>query len=690
MKKLIRKMTTTLLVVALVWLTGGIALFVLKTYVPFDYYLLTGYCFFMVLMLFLVSAMSFFAVKMKNTRDSGELKGADILGSDIKEAYSFGQVGLLVTDARGTVVWYNEYLDSNGLRSIDEPLSSISPDLAKLADNPDPDATVKIRFANRVYSVKLIKEANLYIFKDTTAYESLRDVYLNESPVVGFLQIDNYADISAATEEATFAGMMSDLRKLIGEFASNYDMFIRSVKPDTFLILAGLANYNMMAAEGFKIVDSVREAFGGKMTLSLGFSYGYPGFPKLAQSANESLEVALSRGGDQVAVSPFGENMLYIGGSTESKGSFNRAKVRILSQSFMTTVKNSSNVLVIGHYMADFDSIGSCLGIMAICDSLGIPCKIVYDNQNVEKNCRYAFAKTFSEAEIKRLTANYNEAVDLINDKTLVVVVDINYPERLLYSNFVSEDSNTKVAIIDHHRRSAQFFKNVVFNGIDSSASSACELVASYIQASPLRIALPKEYATFMLAGTMVDTDCFRNKVSPATFDAMAALKNYGADSEKADEFIKEDYEQFQMKIKLLNNAETPFTGVMIATDPDQNEVLDRTLLAIVSQQAMSISGFDAAFTIGRVSESEIGISARSTGAINVERIMRKLGGGGHFASAAATIKGVSTAQVKQDLLEILNDYLPDLKERRRSGTATLTDTSTLTDLPLPSQKGDN
>lgn len=684
MKKLIKALGFTLLGLTFLWAAAGLTLFLCYIYLAgYTHYATVGYVVLMSLFALTLIAVSAFAVKMKKVRDAGELKGADILGGDIKEAYSFGQVGMLVTDEKGTIVWYNEYLEDNGLKAIDEPLASVFSDISKLNDNPDPEATIKVSFANRVFSVKLIKEANLYIFKDITRYESLKEVSINESPVIGFMQIDNYSDLSSSMEETDFAGLMSDLRKTIGEFANTYDMYIRSIKQDTFMVLCGFASYKKMAADGFSVVDIVREAFSGKITLSLGFSYGYPDFPKLAQSANESLEVALSRGGDQVAVSPFGENMLYIGGSTESKGSFNRTKIRILSQSFITTVKNASNVMVIGHYMADFDSIGACLGVMSICDSIGVPCKIIYDAQNVEKNCRYAFARTFSDSDIKKMTANYNEAIDLINDKTLIVVVDINYPDRLLYQNFVSSDSNVKVAIIDHHRRSDSFFKNVVFNGIDSSASSACELVASYISASQVRISLPKDFATFMLAGTMVDTDCFRNKVTPATFEAMAVLKNYGADTEKADEFIKEDYEQFQMKTKILNNAETPFTGVMIATDPDKNELLDRTILAIVSQQAMSISGFDASFTLGRVSETEIGISARSNGAVNVEQIMRKMGGGGHFAAAAATIKGTDVDKVKEDLVEVLTDYLPDAKDRKRitQGTNSLTFTGPLEDI---------
>lgn len=677
MKKALKHLTATLVAYALTVSVIAVALGICMYYVPYDYYSIVIVILALVAIVVLVGLMFYFTVRIKGIRDSGELKSAEILGSDVKEAYSFGQVGMLVTNDTKTILWYNEYLDSNGFRLVDHNIKEISEKLLELDNAVNPDTSVTIQYGNRSYEVKLIKDANLYIFRDRTDYELLKASFVSESPAMGFVQVDNYFDISTSTEEGAFAGLMSDLRKLITEFANTYDIYVRQVKADTYLMISSYSNYKKMAKDGFALVDQVRTAFKGKITLSAGFAYNYPDFPKLAQAANESLEVALSRGGDQTTISPAGENMVYVGGKTESKGTMNKAKMKVLSQSFITIVKKSSNVLVLGHYMADFDSIGACLGVVAICQSQGIPCKIVYGMQNVEKKCRVAFANTFSENEIQKLTISYNEAIDNINEKTLVVAVDVNQPDRLIYSNFVSPDSDTKVAIIDHHRRVGTLFRNIVFNGIDSSASSACELVAAYINASEERIPLPKDYATFMLAGTAVDTDNFKNKVSAATFEAMAFLKTCGADTEKVDEFVKEDYEQFQLKTKFLNNAEVPFTGIFIATDPNPNELVDRTLLAMVSQRAMAISGFDASFTIGRVSETEIGISARSNGTVNVEMIMRKMGGGGHFAAAAAAIPSTDIEKVKSDLIAVLQDYLPanrdGAKVNKEGDTQTLT-----------------
>lgn len=192
---------------------------------------------------------------------------------------------------------------------------------------------------------------------------------------------------------------------------------------------------------------------------------------------------------------------------------------------------------------------------------------------------------------------------------------------------------------------------------------------------SEYKIELSKEEATFMLAGTMLDTNYFRNKVSEGTFDAMIVLKRFGADSLMADDFLKEDYERYTMKTKFLNNMKTPFTGIIVTKDPDENELVDQSVLAMVSQECMTISGIDAAFSIGRISQTEVGISARSGDQFNVQFIMEKMGGGGHHSAAAASISSTSPTEVADDLYNKLNDYISLAKDSKNNkNTQTLID----------------
>lgn len=677
MNNALRKLQWIILISALSWIGLCVALALCIAFIPdFEAYgaiSLTVAC---IMVVFYTVLVSYYTYDLKKNKNKNELTVAEILGNDLEESYIFGQIGVLIVDENRRIIWANNYLDKVGMQLLDHPISEISKDLDTLFDRGDDSAVIKISYQKRFYLAKLVQEANLVIFKDITEQENERKVFTEEATIVGYLQIDNYSEVASSMDETTFTVKGSDLQKFLGEYASAYSMYLRPIKTDTFLILGNRKNFDRMYKDNFNIVDKVREMFPNIFTISIGFACGFPGIPAMAQEAREALDVALSRGGDQVVISPYGENLVYIGGKTESKHSENRAKVRILSQSFTTTVKNASNVLIIGHYKADFDAIGACIGVHAICKALKIPAKIVYDPNNVEDNTKHAFAKTFSSSQIAAMTANYNDAIALITSKTLLVVLDINYPDRLLYPNFIREDDDMKVAIIDHHRPGMGTFHNIVFNGIDSSASSTCELVTEYINSSKYKIELTPDEATFMLAGAMLDTDHFRNKVSAATFDAMVVLKRFGADSNKADDFLKEDFEQYSLKIKFMNNVRTPFTGILIATDPDENEIVDRSILAMVSQESMTIAGIDAVFTIGRVSPTEVGISARSNASVNVELIMRKMGGGGHFASAATAITSTSPSEVVAQLVEILDDYLPAARTRRKED---LTNTMTMT-----------
>lgn len=679
MKKTLKKFQmAALITLVLTFLCCSVLLACILLIKDFQYFDIISVAFLILCVVAYTVMISLYVSKIKQRRNKIELTTAQVLGGDLQEAYLYGQLGMIIVDDEKNIIWTNDYLSRIGMNLIDHPVSELSRELETLLDTGDDSTHIKVEYNRKVFEVKLLREASLFLFKDITETENERQVFIDESSMVGYLQIDNYSDLASQMDETTFTVKTSDLQKLLGEYANTYGVYLRPIKNDTFLILGNKKSFERMKGDNFKIVDQIRTTFSNTFTISLGFATGYPGIPTMAQEAREALDVAISRGGDQIVVSPYGENLIYIGGKTESKHSENRAKIRVLSQSFTTTIKNASNVLIIGHYMADFDAIGACIGVYAICQALKIPAKIIYDPTNVETNCKHAFANTFTPSKVQLMTANYNDATLLITPKTLLVVVDINYPSRLLFPNFIQEDDDMKVAIIDHHRPGASTFHNIVFNGIDSSASSTCELVSEYIAASKYKIDLTPEEATFMLAGTMLDTDHFRSKVSAATFEAMGVLKRFGADSLKADDFLKEDYEQYSLKVKFMNHLETPFTGIIIATDPDETELVDQSVLALVSQESMTIAGIDAAFTIGRVSDTEVGISARSNATVNVELIMRKMGGGGHFAAAATSLQSTSVSAVADRLKEVLNDYLSMARSNKRqrdemSFTQTLT-----------------
>jgi c-di-AMP phosphodiesterase-like protein len=218
-----------------------------------------------------------------------------------------------------------------------------------------------------------------------------------------------------------------------------------------------------------------------------------------------------------------------------------------------------------------------------------------------------------------------------------------------------------KIAIIDHHRRGEEFVEHPAFNYVEPSASSASELVAEIISNNEKRIILPANYATMMLGGILLDTNYYRVRTGSRTYDASLILKDFGADNTIADSFLKEEFEEYSLKVKIMATAITPFTGVVVCTSSEE-DIIDRAMLSIVAQESLSVNGVNACFVIGRIGKDQVGISARSDGTINVQYLVEKLGGGGHFSAAAAQFSNMKIEEVKKTLLENLEFYLNDAR----------------------------
>ena len=609
-------------------------LFVASALFELDYYFLIAIGLCLAIICFNTIFYWFSSRTIENLKLRTELKSADVIGTDIQEAYNFGKIGLAVTDGNKNVIWINEFLTDMDFDVVDCKIDEISPDLLKLSSSDYEEETVKIIYKKHNYEVKFIESANLYIFKDITDYESIFNYSKNQAPVVGYILFDNFQDVSSAKKETSFNDLTSASRKLVTEYLKKYKALTKRLRADMYMFICSMENYEEMQKDNFSIVDKVRDLEEDGFTLSVGIAYGFPDYTKLGELASNAIDVALSRGGDQSVIAPFSENMIFIGGKTESKASRNKVKIRTLSQSLITLMQHSSNVLVMGHIYADMDAIGAALGVKALADFAKVECKIIYDDQLVENKTRRALKTLYSTDEFKSMTIGFKAANEYINENTLVVAVDFNNPSQAMNKNIITE--KTKLAVIDHHRRADNFFPSVLINGIDSSASSASELIAEYIAFNPSTIALNDKAATMMLAGILLDTN------------------------------LKQDYEEYVLINRIMSNASTPFYGVLVCTADDE-DIIDRTILAIAAREAVSIRGVNASFVIGRSSEKSIRISARSDGTVNCQFLMEKLNGGGHFNAAASEFQNETITSVYEKLIHILDEYLQDARKTTNS-----------------------
>jgi c-di-AMP phosphodiesterase-like protein len=643
-------------------ITGTLALFWFFDWYHFQEYMSAGYIIFIFAGFLIVDALfcwlSF--VKIARVRQKNDLEAAVLVGNDVQEAYDFGQIGLAVVDENNVVMWANGLFKQRQIDLIDADLFELMPDLKDLVNAPV-NKVVKIELKGRDYEVKYLSEPRLFIFKDCTEYDNVESYSKEQAVVLGIIVIDNYNDFASETDES--ADVVNKVRGFITDYFRDLGVLLRRVSSDTYFAVCNYASLKKLEDDEFSILEKVRQA--GKagekdttLTLSIGFAHDFPDVHKLNEMATDALNIAHSRGGDQAVVSQYGSELRFFGGKTAAVESASKVKVRSVADSILSLIKGASNVFIMGHTEMDMDSLGASLGIMAMCEWCHKPSRIVYNPKLAEKKTRMALQDAFTREAYDRMTISPDDALGQISASSLLVIVDISRPSMVLAPKVLEEAS--KVVVIDHHRRSEEFIDRPVLASIEPSASSASELVAEmirYATANP-RIELKPAFATIMLAGIFLDSNYFKSKsTGMRTFEAAEVLKDYGADNSVADDYLKDEFEEYSLITKIISTMQVPYYGIVYCVG-DEHDIIERSMLAKVANQVMQLKGINACFVVGKTEEKVIRISARSDGTINVQLLCEKMGGGGHFTSAAAIFPGQTIDKVVKTMTDTLDQYL--------------------------------
>lgn len=617
--------------------------------------MLIGLLTFIVILNTLHLFFSFFGLDYKAKKNY--LKIAKVIGNDTKQSCIFGQIGMITYDENMEIIWTSDLLEERNINIIGMKLLNWKSELEEIID--DDKVIMNINIDGRVYKCKHLSEIKLLIIQDITDYYNLTVSYKEEAPVLLNVVIDNYSEVAMIMEENDVLDMDYQVRTIISNWSEKYNIMIKRYRTDAYFCYCLEKDYQRILEDNFSVVDEVRHACekaDNGFTLSIGVARGERDFNILSEMANNALDVALSRGGDQTVVSNSGQNMEFYGGKTEAKTKRHRVKIKVMSKSLMTIFENSSNILIMGHKDADFDALGSALGVYAMVETTGRPVKIVYDEKLVELKARSAFKQLYDKQTIDKITISPSKAMEFMNKDTLLVLVDVNQKLTSMVPSIV--EKATKIVVIDHHR-AMEKLDTQIFSYQESSASSASEIITEMIRYDDRKISLSSEAATMMLTGILLDTNNYRYRTGVRTYDASMILKEYNADQTLALEFLKDEYEEYILKNKIMSNATTPYYGVIVTTASEE-DIIDRATLAKVAQEALYIKGIRTIFVIGRIGVDQVGISARSDGANNVALIMEKLGGGGHFSAAAAQREDTTIEEVKNELLKVLEVYIGD------------------------------
>lgn len=665
MQKMIKKFMITALVIFFAQLLCIVGLVFLSKILPnFEYIediLIISLCVVVVVDLLYISLVLSY---ISNARKKNDITAVEIVGEGVEEIYNFGQIGVIIVDDYNNVIWTNDWFEDIQTRLVDHNIFSWKRELVALQDKKT--KTINVDIDNRVYEVKYLKEANLFIFKDVTDFTAISHFQKEHAPVVGLISIDNYQDVLAIIDESKSSDLFSNIQRIIFEYFKKFGVLVRKIRADAYSIVTTKAQYDKLIDDNFSLLDEIRNVTKGEdfeLTLSIGLALGHDDYVKLNDMAASSLDVCLSRGGDQVVVSPFGEKLIFIGGKSEAKTKRSRVKVKVLSKSLSTLIKDADKVYIMGHKDMDLDALGSALGIFEFVKQVGKKVQLVYEERLVEYKTKKAFKQMFNRDEIKEMTILPKNAIEEVTEQTLLIMTDVHKPSIALSRKFI--DACNKVAIIDHHRRGEEFIESPVFVYIEPAASSASELVAELIRYNDKHLELSERVASLMLSGILLDTNYYRNKTGQRTYDASLILKEFGADNIVADSFLKEEFEEYALKIKIMATAVTPHFGVVVCR-ADNEDIIDRTMLALVAQDTLQIKGVNACFVVGKTDSKSCNISARSDGTINVQYLMEKMGGGGHFAAAAVQLENKNIDETMDQLKETLNLYLSDARTEKR------------------------
>ncbi|MGI6713756.1 MAG: DHH family phosphoesterase [Bacilli bacterium] len=641
-------------------------------------YLVLIFTFFIVLDLVFIWAT---VTHIQRVRSRNIFSASEIVSSDVKEAYHFAMLGLVVVDKNFNVIWASELFTERQINILDKNILEWQKglkNLVKVDENSDDAADeeiVKLEIHARNYAVKYLSDANLFIFKDITEVEYLYRENKDQSVFVGIIMIDNYTDLTINREADNPVTAL--IHSAIYEYCKKYDVLVRRYRDDAFLLIGNYVAYSKMEHDRFSLLDQVRDLEENQenpFTLSMAFAYKFPDIVKLNDMAVKAIDLAMARGGDQVVVAEYGAEHRYFGGAAVAIEKRNKVRVRVTADTLSALIKNSGNVIIMPHAVADLDAIGAALGMKAVADYVKrndpdsdgefIPAKILYDTNSTESKTRGAVSSSFSKEEAEAIFISPRDLGNgrgIVKPNTLLVVVDVSRPENVLYPPAL--DMFNSIAVIDHHRRAESFIASPVFQYIEPSASSTSELITELIQYGNFpEFELDENYATIMLAGIYLDTNYFRNNTTGMrTFEACMVLKDFGADNGKADDFLKDEYEEYALKTKIMSTLKTPFFGVVIAKS-DLKNLVDPATLAKVANQCIQIKGVSAAFVLGVTGEKEVRISARSDGTINVQILLEKLGGGGHQAAAGAAFHNEALDRVEARLMQVLQLYLNEAR----------------------------
>jgi c-di-AMP phosphodiesterase-like protein len=493
-------------------------------------------------------------------------------------------------------------------------------------------------------------------FYDETEINTLKQALKDNEIVVGLLYIDNYNEALESIDEVRRSLFAALVDRKINKYFQNYDAVIKKFEQDKYILVCQNSSLDALESSKFDILEDVRGVnIGNEMnfTVSIGIGAEAGTFSKTYESARAAIDLALGRGGDQVVIRDK-DSVKYYGARTSSVEKNSKVKSRVKAHALRELLETKDKILVMGHSMPDIDAFGSAVGIYKIASSMDKEVHIVLSD--VTGSIRPIVNKFEETTDYNGLIVSREEAVEMLDSGTMVVVVDVNRPSYTECPELL-EKAKT-VVVLDHHRQSDEAIENAALSYVEPSASSACEVISEIIQYFGENIRFKPVEADAMLAGIMVDSNNFQNKTGTRTFESAAYLRKNGADMTRIRKMFREEMNEYVARAKVVSSAQLFMDQFAFAVCDADNVDSPTVLGAQVANELMDINNIKASFVFTDYNGT-IYVSARSIDEVNVQVIMEKLGGGGHMSVAGAQFTDCTV----EEAMGKVKDILTQMKE---------------------------
>ncbi len=588
------------------------------------------------------------------------------LGGAATESMAGFPFPVAILNSSGKITWYNKELDN-----VFEGELLFQKDIRSIVENFDVEKVMatgksvrrRTRIGDRSFEVWAHRvqssrdtdgELAFAYFIDISNYAELLERYEDEKCVSVMITVDSYEEVIKSADEENRARLIAKVERTLLHFTLELSGILKKLEKDNYYLIIKQGALRTLISKKFDILEKIREIpvpTNIPLTLSIGIGAGGDTLTENDAFARAATDMALGRGGDQAVVKD-GKSFKYFGGKTREVEKRTKVKARVVSYALRELMSQSDQVIVMGHKNADIDCVGAGVGLLSVMRGKGLRSFMVlneYDKtvgkviEKLQKNEKYAGA--FIKSDYAR---------EIITPKTLLIIVDTH---KISYvDDEVLLSKTEQIAIIDHHRRSADFIENSVLLYHEPYASSAGEMVTEMLQYMDDRLVLSSIEAEALYAGIYMDTKGFTMKTGVRTLEAAAYLRRAGVDPISVKQLFATDFDMHMKRTGIVSAAQIYRDGIAISASEER---VTQDLIARASDELMEIASIDASFVLAAGADGCL-ISGRSNGRINVQVILEELGGGGHMTVAGAQIKNVTVPEAKEMLLRTIDKYFEE------------------------------